>query len=57
MSGYINKADAMETLMQMQWHDEDGYTVDNADEKRKFAEDWVNAMPTIDIVHCSEYCL
>lgn len=51
---YINKADAVKTLMQMQWHNEDGYTVDDADEKRKYAEDWVNCMPTIDIVHCGE---
>lgn len=51
---YINKAEAIETLMQMQWHDEDGYPVEDADIKRQYAEDWVNSLPTIEIVHCEE---
>ena len=46
---YIKRSDAIETLMQMCWHDEDGYPVENADEKRQYAEDWVNAIPSADV--------
>ena len=46
---YIKRSDAIETLMQMCWHDGDGFPVEDADEKRQYAEDWVNAMPSADV--------
>ena len=54
---YIKRSDAIETLMQMCWHDGDGYPVEDADEKRQYAEDWVNAMPSADVqpvVRCKD---
>lgn len=50
MAEYIKRSDAIETLMQMCWHDGDGYPVEDADEKRQYAEDWVNAIPSADVV-------
>ena len=47
---YIKRSDAIETLMQMCWHDEDGYPVEDAAEKRQYSEDWANAIPSADVV-------
>lgn len=54
MTEYIKREDAIQTLEQMQWHDEDGFPIGDGDEKRACAEDWINCMSTINIVHCGE---
>ena len=49
MPDYIEREAAIEALTQMHWHDEDGYSVDDYDEKRKYAEDWINSIPAADV--------
>lgn len=50
MSDLISRAAAIEYLMtNMGWHDEDGYEVDDADEKRKAITDLVNGIPAVDV--------
>lgn len=45
----INREDAINYLMtNMNWHDEDGYTVDDADEKRAIITDLINGIPDAD---------
>lgn len=55
----ISRAAAIEYLMtNMGWHDEDGYTVDDADEKRAIITDLVNGIPAVDsmpVVHARWY--
>lgn len=55
MSDLISRAAAIEYLMlNMGWHDDDGYEVSDADEKRKIITDLVNGIPTVDatpVVH------
>ena len=55
MNDLISRAAAIEYLMtNMGWHDEDGYEVDDADEKRKIITDLVNGIPAVDaapVVH------
>lgn len=55
MDDTISRAAAIEYLMtNMGWHDEDGYEVDDADEKRKVITDLVNGIPAVDaapVVH------
>lgn len=55
MNDLISRAAAIEYLMtNMGWHDEDGYEVDDADEKRKVIADLVNGIPAVDaapVVH------
>jgi len=47
----ISRAAAIEYLMtNMGWHDEDGYEVDDADEKRAIITDLVNGIPAMDAV-------
>ena len=47
----ISRAAAIEYLMtNMGWHDEDGYEVDDADEKRAIITDLVNGIPAVDAV-------
>lgn len=47
----ISRAAAIEYLMtNMGWHDEDGYEVDDADEKRKVITDLVNGIHAVDAV-------
>lgn len=50
MSDLISREAAIEYLMtNMGWHDEDGYEVDDADEKREAITDLVNGIPAVDI--------
>lgn len=49
MDGLISRKAAIEYLMtNMGWHDDDGYEVEDADEKRKVITDLVNGIPTVD---------
>jgi len=53
----ISRAAALEYLMtNMGWRDEDGYEVDDADEKKAIITDLVNGIPAVDaapVVHGS----
>lgn len=55
----ISRAVAIDYLMtNMRWCDEDGYTVDDADEKRTIITDLVEGIPAVDavpVVRC-QYC-
>lgn len=55
MDDLISRAAAIEYLMtNMGWHDEDGYEVDDADEKHAIIADLVNGIPAVDaapVVH------
>ena len=55
MDDLISRAAAIEYLMtNMGWHDEDGYPVDDSDEKRAIITDLVNGIPAVDaapVVH------
>lgn len=55
MTDLISRAAAIEYLMtNMGWRDEDGYEVDDADEKRAIITDLVNGIPAVDaapVVH------
>lgn len=51
MDDLISRAAAIEYLMtNMGWHDDDGYAVDDADEKRAIITDLVNGIPAVDAV-------
>ena len=51
MADLISRAAAIEYLMtNMGWRDEDGYEVDDADEKRAIITDLVNGIPTVNAV-------
>lgn len=51
MNDLISRSAAIDYLMtNMGWHDEDGYEVDDADEKRDIITDLVNGIPTVDAV-------
>ena len=51
MDDLISRAAAIEYLMtNMGWRDEDGYEVDDADEKRAIITDLVNGIPAVDAV-------
>ena len=54
--GLISRAAAIEYLMtNMGWHDDDGYEVEDSDEKRKVITDLVNGIPAVDaapVVRC-----
>ena len=50
MSDYISREAAIEYLMtNMGWQDEDGYPVDDADEKRKIITDLISGIPAADV--------
>jgi len=50
MDDLIFRKAAIEYLMtNMGWHDEDGYAVDDADEKRGIITDLVNGIPAVDV--------
>lgn len=55
MTDLISRAAAIDYLMtNMGWRDEDGYEVDDADEKRAIITDLVNGIPAVDaapVVH------
>ena len=55
MGDLISREAAIEYLMtNMGWRDEDGYEVDDADEKRAIITDLVNGIPTVEaapVVH------
>jgi len=45
----INREDTINYLMtNMNWHDEDGYPVEDADEKRAIITDLINGVPDAD---------
>lgn len=47
MSDLINRQDAIEYFMtNTNWHDEDGYTIEDAEEKRKLITDYFNGVPS-----------
>ena len=49
MDDLISRAAAIDYLMtNMGWRDEDGYEVDDADEKRAIITDLVNGIPAVD---------
>lgn len=51
MDDLISREAAIEYLMtNMCWRDEDGYEVDDADEKRAIVTDLVNGIPAVDAV-------
>ena len=51
MDDQISRAAAIDYLMtNMGWHDEDGYAVDDADDKRAIITDLVNGIPAVDAV-------
>lgn len=58
MPELISKAAAIEYLMtNMGWRDEDGYEVDDADEKRAIITDLVKGIPAVDavtVVRCKD---
>jgi hypothetical protein len=50
-SDMITRAAAIDYLMtNLVWHDEDGYEVDDADEKKAIITDLVNGIPAVDAV-------
>ena len=55
MDDLISRVAAIEYMMtNMGWHDEDGYEVDDGDEKRKVITDWSSGIPAVDaapVVH------
>ena len=55
VSDLISRAAAIDYLMtNMGWHDEDGYEVDDAEEKKAIITDLVNGIPDVDaapVVH------
>jgi hypothetical protein len=51
MADLISRAAAIDYLMtNMGWRNEDGYEVDDADEKRAIITDLVNGIPSVDAV-------
>lgn len=51
MDDLISRVAAIEYLMtNMEWYDEDGYSVDDADEKRAIITDLVNGIPAVGAV-------
>lgn len=57
MDDMISRAAAIEYLMtNMGWRDEDGYEVDDADEKRAIITDLLNGVPAVDaapVIRCA----
>ena len=50
MAEYIERETAIEYLMtNMGWKDEDGYSVDDADEKRNIITDLISGIPAADV--------
>ena len=45
---YIKVDEAIKHLAQMQWHD-DGYPIEDYDEKLQYAKDWLNGVSTVDV--------
>ena len=58
MADLISRAAVIEYLMtNMGWRDEDGYEVDDADEKRAIITDLINGIPAVDaapVVRCRD---
>lgn len=51
MDDLISRAAAIDYLMtNMGWRNDDGYEVDDADEKRAIITDLVNGIPTVDAI-------
>lgn len=57
MDDLISRKAAIEYLMtNMGWCDEDGYQVDDADEKRTHIEDLMNGIPSVPAVPLDKLC-
>lgn len=57
MDDLISRKAAVEYLMtNMGWHDEDGYEIDDADEKRTCIEDLINGVPSVPAVPLDKLC-
>ena len=51
MDDLISRKETIDYLMtNMGWHDEDGYEVDDADDKRTIITDLINGIPTVEAV-------
>ena len=51
MTDLISRAAAIDYLMtNMGWHDEDGYEVDDAEDKRAIITELINGIPAVDAV-------
>lgn len=48
----IKREDAVETLTQMEWHDEEGYQVEDYEDKKQYAIDWVEQVPKAEPPTC-----
>ena len=57
MDSLISRRKTIEYLMtNMGWTDEDGYAVDDADEKRAHIEDLINGVPSVPAVPLDKLC-
>ena len=45
---WIDRDALIDALMMYTWRDEDGFLIDDSNEKRKFIENWLPDLPTID---------
>ena len=48
MSELIDRNALIDALMTYTWQDEDEHLIDDWDEKRRFIEDWLPSLPTIE---------
>ena len=48
MSELIDRNALIDALMTYTWRDEDEHLIDDWDEKRRFIEDWLPSLPTIE---------
>lgn len=49
MNDFISRKEAIEYFMtNTNWHDEDGYPIDDASEKRKLLEDYFSGVPSVE---------
>ena len=48
MAELIDRNALIDALMTFTWRDEDEHLIDDWDEKRKFIEDWLPSLPTIE---------
>ena len=46
---YISLEDLVEALMSYTWRDDDGFLIDDADEKRAYIEEWMPNIPAADV--------
>lgn len=46
---YIDCEALIDALMSYSWHDENDFSIDDADEKRKYIEGWLPNIPAADV--------